>query len=184
MRSRYRRTLKHELYERNGVALPRAEMSKEFNAARAAKSIGPEWASVSHVKFQRGIALSSPVVHFEIIGKDAPSLRNYYTELFGWQFDTNSPVAKDVSEPGNYGFIDRIVTPDGGGIPGGIGGGVNYASHAIFYVGVPNVAAALKNVEKLGGKRVMGPATNPSGKLVVAHFLDPEGNLVGLAGPE
>lgn len=128
--------------------------------------------------------MGNPVVHFEIIGKDAPKLRNYYGELFGWQFDTNSPVAKDVSEAGNYGFIDRNVTPDGVGIPGGIGGGANYASHAIFYVGVPNVAAALKDVERLGGQRVMGPATNPSGKLVVAHFRDPEGNLMGLAGPE
>jgi len=33
----------------------------------------------------------------------------------------------------------------------------------------------------LGGKRVMGPERAPSG-LVVGHFTDPEGNLIGVAG--
>lgn len=128
--------------------------------------------------------MGNPVVHFEIIGKDAPKLRNYYGHLFGWQFDTNSPVAEAVSEPGNYGFVDRNTTPDGVGIPGGVGGGSKYESHAIFYVGVENVEAALKKAESLGGKRLMGPARNPTGKLVVAHFSDPDGNLMGLAGPD
>jgi len=128
--------------------------------------------------------MGNPVVHFEIIGKDASKLRKYYGELFGWEFDVNSPVAKDVSDPGNYGFIKRNTAPDGAGIPGGVGGGPNYERHAVFYVGVENVEAALNQAERLGGKRVMGPARNPSGKLVVAHFSDPEGNLIGLAGPE
>ena len=66
----------------------------------------------------------------------------------------------------------------------GVGGGQNYESHALFYVGVPNVGDALAKAESLGGQRVMGPAKNPGGHLVVAHFRDPEGNLVGLAGPE
>jgi predicted enzyme related to lactoylglutathione lyase len=127
--------------------------------------------------------MGSPVVHFEIIGKDPPKLRRYYGELFGWTCDTNSPVAKEVSEPGNYGFIDRNTTPDGVGIPGGIGGGTSHEHHAIFYVGVPDVEAALRQAERLGGKRIMGPAKNPQRQLVVAHFADPEGNVVGLAGP-
>jgi predicted enzyme related to lactoylglutathione lyase len=127
--------------------------------------------------------LSDPIVHFEIIGKDASKLRIYYGELFGWQFDTSSPVAKEVSDAGNYGFIDQNTTSDGVGIPGGVGGGPDHDAHAIFYVGVPNVEAALQKAESLGGKRVMGPAKNPEGKLVIAHFTDPEGNLIGLAGP-
>jgi predicted enzyme related to lactoylglutathione lyase len=124
--------------------------------------------------------MAFPVVHFEIIGKDAEKLRNYYGELFGWECDTASPVAPEVSETGNYGFI----TPPEGGIPGGIGGGKNFASHTIFYVGVPDVGAALAKAESLGGKRVMGPAKNPERDMFVAHFTDLEGNLVGLAGPK
>jgi hypothetical protein len=50
-------------------------------------------------------------------------------------------------------------------------------------VGVPNVAAALEKAEKLGGKRVMGPEGKP-GTIVVGHFTDLEGNLVGVAGTE
>ena len=51
----------------------------------------------------------------------------------------------------------------------------------IFYVGVPNVEAALQRAENLGGHRRMGPARAPTG-LVVGHFTDPEGNLIGVAG--
>ena len=118
-----------------------------------------------------------PVVHFEIIGTDPARLRGYYGELFGWAFDTSGPVSDQVSEPGGYGFVET------GGIPGGVGGGAAYESHVVFYVGVPDVAAALAEAERLGGTRRMGPDRAPGRDLVVAHFTDPEGNLIGLAGP-
>jgi uncharacterized protein len=124
----------------------------------------------------------NPVVHFEIIGKNPENLRHYFGELFGWSFDTTSPVAEAVSEPSDYGFVDRVVTPDGGGIPGGIGGGAGYPAHAMFYVGVADVEAALRDAERLGGKRRLGPERAPTG-LVIGHFTDPEGNLIGVAGP-
>jgi len=125
--------------------------------------------------------VGQPVVHFEIIGNDPQKLRDYYTGLFGWEFQTPSPVAQEVSEPGSYGFLDLITSEDGTGIRGGVGGGPSYESHAVFYVGVPNVEAALKQAESLGGRRVMGPATSPNG-LVVGHFTDTEATLIGVAG--
>lgn len=125
--------------------------------------------------------MGQPVVHFEIIGTDPANLRGYYGQLFGWAFDTGGPVATPVSEAGNYGFIDPATSSDGAGIPGGIGGGAGYRSQAIFYVGVPDVEAALDKAEKLGGTRRMGPERAPGTNLVVGHFTDPEGNLVGLA---
>ena len=124
--------------------------------------------------------MADPVVHFEIIGKDPEHLRSYYGELFGWQFDTSSPVSEAVSEPANYGFVERNTTSDGTGIPGGVGGGAGYGSHVLFYIGVPNVEEALQRAERLGGTRQMGPSRAPTG-LVVGHFTDPEGNLVGVA---
>ena len=33
--------------------------------------------------------MGNPVVHFEITGSDPARLRDYYGELFGWQFDTS-----------------------------------------------------------------------------------------------
>jgi uncharacterized protein len=124
--------------------------------------------------------MGRPVVHFEIIGTDPQRLRGYYGELFGWEFDTSGGVAESVSEAGNYGFVHN---PDGAGIPGGVGGGANYAGRVIFYVGVPDVEAALRKAESLGGKRAMGPERAPGAPLVVGHFTDVEGHLVGVAGP-
>jgi predicted enzyme related to lactoylglutathione lyase len=122
--------------------------------------------------------MGNPVVHFEVSGEDPQKLRDYYSQLFGWEFDNNSPVAPSVSESGNYGFMNAES-----GIPGGIGGGAGFPSHTIFYVGVDDVEAALQDAERLGGNRVLGPEANPNGQLVVAHFRDPDGNLIGLAGP-
>src|SRR5216684_1916794 len=93
--------------------------------------------------------MGQPVVHFEVIGKDPEELRRYYSDLFGWAFDTSGKVAEEVSEPTNYGFVERNTTPDGVGIPGGVGGGKGYDPHAIFYVGVANVKEALEKDETI-----------------------------------
>lgn len=127
--------------------------------------------------------MGQPVVHFEVIGKDPAALRGYYGALFGWEFVTGGPVAPVVSEAGNYGFVDAGRIGEMTGIPGGIGGGAGYHSHVTVYVAVPDVAAALAKAESLGGSRVSGPEQVPGGTLVVGHFTDPEGNLVGVASP-
>ncbi|WP_412026804.1 VOC family protein [Deinococcus yunweiensis] len=120
------------------------------------------------------------VVHFEIIGRDPRRLRHYYAELFGWSYDTGHPVAPEISEPGEYGFM----TPAQGGpvVAGGIAGGPGYAGHVIVYVGVPDVEVALTRAAALGGTRVLGPVARPDGQLVIGHFRDPEGHLMGVAG--
>jgi len=124
--------------------------------------------------------MARPVVHFEVIGRNPDQLRRYYGDLFGWTFATPSPVANEVSDADRYGFVDLITSDDGTGIRGGIGGGEGYDSHAVFYVGVQDVEAVLQLAERLGGTRVMGPATSPNG--LVGHFKDPEGTLIDVAG--
>jgi predicted enzyme related to lactoylglutathione lyase len=99
--------------------------------------------------------------------------------LFGWEFDTSGGVAEPVSEAGNYGFVQN---PDGDGIAGGMGGGPGYPARVLFYVGVPDVEAALSKAESLGGTRTMGPERAPGSPLAVGHFTDPEGHLIGIAG--
>ena len=125
--------------------------------------------------------MGQAVVHFEIIGHDPSALRDYYAELFGWEFQTGDATTESVSQPGNYGFVDGSTTGDGTGINGGVGGGPGYERRALFYVGVPEVEAALQKAESLGGTRKMGPEGTP-GTLVVGQFTDPEGNLIGVAG--
>lgn len=124
--------------------------------------------------------MGQPVVHFEIIGTDPAQLRSYYGELFGWTFAIGDATTDAVSQPGTYGFVDGSTT--GGGINGGIGGGEGYEGRVLFYVEVPDVEAALVRAESLGGKRRMGPEGTP-GSLVVGQFTDPEGHLIGVAGP-
>lgn len=125
--------------------------------------------------------MGQPVVHFEIIGADPAGLRRYYGELFGWTFAVGDATTETVSAPGSYGFVADASS--GGDVNGGIGGGDGHVPHVVFYVGVPDVEAALQHAERLGGKRRMGPEGTP-GTLVVGHFTDPEGNLVGVAGPQ
>jgi predicted enzyme related to lactoylglutathione lyase len=126
--------------------------------------------------------MGQPVVHFEIIGTDPAGLRGFFGDLFGWEFDTSGTVAEEVSEPNDYGFIELLTADDGTGIRGGVGGGDGYGPRSLFYVQVPNVGEALSRAVELGGQRQMGPVVAPN-SLVVAHFKDPEGNLIGLAGP-
>ena len=125
--------------------------------------------------------MGRPVVHFEITGKDPKALQDYYHRLFGWEYDTSGPVSEAISDHGSYGFVQP--EGEGGGIPGGVGGGPSYPGHVIFYVGVPDVAAALEDAERLGGTRVLGPVRNPGTDLVIGHFTDPDGHLIGVAGP-
>jgi len=114
--------------------------------------------------------MRQPVVHFEVIGKDPTRLRKYFGELFGWEFDVPSPVAREVSEPGNYGFLDLVTSEDGTGIRGGVGGGAGYASHAVFYVGVPNVEAALQRAENSGEH---GSWVQPHHRLALSSGISP-----------
>ena len=118
--------------------------------------------------------MGNPVVHFEVIGKDGAALQRYYSELFGWEIDSNNPL--------NYGIVAREgnVSGDGIGIGGGIGvGPEGYPGHVTFYVEVPDVEAALAQAESLGGKRLMGP-DKVAENTEIGQFADPEGHVVGV----
>lgn len=123
--------------------------------------------------------MGQPVVHFEVVGKDGEKLRNYYSDLFGWEFG-------DVIGPTNYAVVPREgnTNAEGVGIGGGIGTGPEgYDGHVTFYVEVPDVEAALAKAESLGGTRMMGPERmnpTPEVDIELALFTDPEGHVIGL----
>jgi predicted enzyme related to lactoylglutathione lyase len=120
--------------------------------------------------------MGQPVVHFEVIGKDAKKLQSYYSELFGWEVDAENPL--------NYGSVPREgnTNTEGAGISGGIAAGPtpDYPGHVTFYVEVPDVEAALATAESLGGTRVFGPAPVPGTEIELGQFTNPEGHLIGL----
>ena len=121
--------------------------------------------------------MGQPVVHFEILGKDAERTQRYYSELFGWEI---KPLG--FENPTQYGLIDRDgnTNADGVGIGGGVGGvPEGYPGHVTVYVEVPDVEAALAKAESLGGTRIMGPDQVPGGP-VIGLFNDLDGNTVGV----
>ena len=61
------------------------------------------------------------MVHFEVMGRDAAKLQNYYANLFDWSISV-APGA-----PVSYGLVD------GAGIAGGIGGSADTPKHVTFY---------------------------------------------------
>jgi predicted enzyme related to lactoylglutathione lyase len=118
--------------------------------------------------------MGQPVVHFEVMGKDAEQLRSYYSDLFGWEINAENPM--------NYGIVarDGNTNADGAGIGGGVGAAPEgHTGHVTFYVEVPDVEAALAKAESLGGSRMMGPDKVMEG-VEIGLFNDPEGHLVGV----
>jgi len=121
--------------------------------------------------------MGQPVVHFEVVGKDGDKLKKYYSELFGWEIDSNNEMS--------YGMVSREgnQAPDGLGIGGGIDAGPEgYEGHVTFYVAVDDIEEALQKAESLGGSRVMGPERIMD-MLDLGQFKDPEGHLIGLVQP-
>ena len=113
--------------------------------------------------------MGNPVVHFEVIGRDAQALQGFYKDAFGWQMEEAIPDLYEMVYPSAE-----------DGINGGIGAAMNGdAGHVTFYVLVPDLEAALSKIEGLGGSTVMGPTEVPEGP-TIAMFADPEGHLVGL----
>lgn len=62
-----------------------------------------------------------------------------------------------VSQLGDYEFVDGSTSGDTAGINVGVGGGNGYERRVLFYVGVPDVEAALQKAESLDGVRRLGP---------------------------
>jgi uncharacterized protein len=112
----------------------------------------------------------NPVVHFEVLGRDPKALRNFYSQAFGWQ------LGPADDGPMQYSMVQM---KESGGIDGGIGKAPQGTGHVTFYIGVDDAQAALKQVERLGGKTIQPPVEIPGG-VTFALFADPEGHVVGL----
>jgi uncharacterized protein len=113
--------------------------------------------------------MGAPVVHFEIMGKDAAQLKEFYSELFGWKVGELTP------EMGYYGLVDGETS----GLAGGIGQSDDGKPRSTVYTQVSDLQATLDQVVALGGSVVMPPTEIP-GVTSIAMFADPAGNVFGL----
>ena len=114
--------------------------------------------------------MESPVVHWEIAGRDLDGLATFYGELFGLNAAGADP---------DY----RLVAPGKG-----IGGGLMRCrecmpSYVTIYVAVDDLEASLAKATSLGGTAIVPPTPVP-GVGSFAMFQDPEGNVIGLMHEE
>jgi hypothetical protein len=110
--------------------------------------------------------MGSKIVHVEVTGKDGAALQKFYSDVFGWNLDTNNP--------GGYG-MERQGDMTAGIGPAQDGG----AGHVTFYVHTDDPNAALAKVVANGGQVIM-PLTEVAPETTIALFADPEGHVVGL----
>jgi uncharacterized protein len=113
--------------------------------------------------------MGSPIVHFEIIGKDAAQLKEFYTQLFDWKIGDLMP------DMGNYGLIDG----DSSGLAGGVGQSDDGQPRTSVYAQVPDPQATLDKAVAMGATVVMAPTEIMPGT-TLAMFSDPAGNIFGL----
>jgi predicted enzyme related to lactoylglutathione lyase len=110
--------------------------------------------------------MKHPVMWFEVLGRDAAKLCQFYGSLFGWSFAGN---------PAAYG----VVETSGRGIPGGVGTSYPGTREWVtFYVETADVTASLAQAERLGGRIVMARTVLP--EVTLGVFEDPEGHPIGL----
>jgi len=113
--------------------------------------------------------MSTPLVHLEITGQDGSKLQSFFSDLFGWQLNTDNQMNYGV------GMLDDSV-----GI--GVGPSPEGAGASTFYIKVDSVEDSLAKAASLGGSRVMGPMDVPDGP-TIGLFADPEGHMVGVFTP-
>ena len=118
--------------------------------------------------------MPNPVAFFEIGGRHASELSEFYKSLFGWKVESAGQSAAGTD------FF--YVEPGDGGIGGGImqTAGEMPPSYVMFYVGVEDLKATLEKVESLGGKTVVPPMPIPNDMGQIAVFMDPDDNVIGL----
>jgi predicted enzyme related to lactoylglutathione lyase len=118
------------------------------------------------------------VVHFEIPADDQERARKFYQEAFGWKINPLPEL--------NYNTVTTTPTDEATGRPnepgainGGLMGRAGELTTPVITVDVPDIDAALKTVEQLGGSVVTPKDTVPD-QGFFAYFKDTEGNVMGL----
>ena len=119
--------------------------------------------------------MGNPVMHFEIAGKDAKSLSEFYCSLFDWNSSQNVSGIYGL-DPASENEVCGHVLPTTDDMP--------VSNYVTFYVQVDDLQASLEKAESLGGKTCVPPQVIPGSMGSFAMFVDPSGNSIGLYQPE
>lgn len=122
--------------------------------------------------------MAAKIVHFEVPFDDGDRARTFYREAFGWQVDEMPEMDYTSAVTGPVG--DNGMPSEPGYINGGMFKRDNDSPKSpVITLDVPDIGAALAQIEKLGGATV-APKT-PVGEMgFAAYFTDTEGNTIGL----
>jgi predicted enzyme related to lactoylglutathione lyase len=112
--------------------------------------------------------MANPVVHAEIRSTDPDATRAFFAGLFGWSYS-------DGAYPG-YTFVDPAFE---GALPTAISPLQGDSDTVLFFVGVPDVAAALAKAQELGGTIIQPPQEVPG--VTFGVLADPLGHKIGVA---
>lgn len=121
------------------------------------------------------------VVHFEIPFEDIERAKNFYTEIFGWEFQQ--------AEGMPYWMI-RTVEVDKKMMPkeaGAINGGMLQrdekkdpgSSKPVIVIDVPDIEDYCNRIVRAGGEIIL-PTQNVGDMGIYARVKDTEGNIIGL----
>jgi predicted enzyme related to lactoylglutathione lyase len=109
--------------------------------------------------------MSNPVMHWQILTKQAKKLEDFYSALFGWKVSGDNALG--------YRQVDTACKE---GIHGGIWPISEKEGHSMvqLFIRVDDVKAHAKKAEQLGAQIVIPPQTLPEGdEMTVA--VDPDG---------
>ena len=119
------------------------------------------------------------VVHFEIPADNVERAKTFYKQAFGW--DISQYPGMEYHMVNTAAIDEKTRQPkEVGAINGGLTKRNNETNKAtVITVDVADIDAALKSIEKLGGKTIQKkqPVTDMG---FTAYFKDTEGNIVGL----
>jgi predicted enzyme related to lactoylglutathione lyase len=111
--------------------------------------------------------MSHPIVHAEIRSSDPDATRAFFGDLFGWTYPNEGAF------PG-YTFVET-------GVPGALYTAISPLQGdgdlVTFFVGVDDMADAIANATRLGGRVVQEPVTVPG--VSFALIADPPGSRGG-----
>jgi len=113
--------------------------------------------------------MGNPVVHWEMMSKDAAKTADFYKKIFGWKIVPHPEIGYNIAETGGQGGINGgIYTPDNP-VP----------SMLTMYIAVDELAPFRKKIAAAGGKIVVDEQEVP-GMGWLSIFTDLDGRMMGL----
>lgn len=115
-----------------------------------------------------------PAVMFEVIAKDQASTQKFYSDVFGWEYDSGKEGFSYVHFPLQTQPLLGGIGQTNPRVPG-------FEPGHSFYLLVDKLETAIARAMAAGGKQHMPPSSVDGYRF--AMIKDPEGNAIGLIEP-